>query len=90
MEAAGSRKWKVCCVSDTHGKMALMDIFQTEGDLFIHAGDFTQYSKQGDLEEFCKLLDQLKYRHKVVVSGNHELCLDHKVEAKKFVEQCGY
>lgn len=50
MEAAGSRKWKVCCVSDTHGKMVLMDIFQTEGDLFIHAGDFTQYSKQGDLE----------------------------------------
>lgn len=67
------RKLRILCVSDTHGQLDLMDIFDLEGDIFIHAGDFTQYSKEGDLEQFCKQLDRLKFRHKIVVCGNHEI-----------------
>lgn len=63
-----------------------MDIFNLEGDFFIHAGDFTQYCKEGDFEEFCSLLDRLKFRHKIVICGNHEIDFDTNLTPKKHIE----
>lgn len=40
------RKLSVVVVSDTHGEMhALKDLFGMQGDIFIHAGDFTDYGR---------------------------------------------
>lgn len=47
-----------------------------EGDIFIHAGDFTYYGKDTDFIKFFNFLDQLKFKHKIVISGNHEITLD--------------
>lgn len=47
-----------------------------EGDFFIHCGDFTNYNKRTHLIEFIDLLKKLKFTHKIVIAGNHEILLD--------------
>lgn len=45
----GSRKVKIAAISDTHGnnKQILKAIEDgREGDIFIHAGDFTHYNNR--------------------------------------------
>jgi 3',5'-cyclic AMP phosphodiesterase CpdA len=46
------------------------------GDIFIHAGDFTNYGTEKDFLRFFAFLDRLNFRHKIVISGNHEIVLD--------------
>ncbi len=46
------------------------------GDIFIHAGDFTNYNRRSDFAEFINLLAKLNFKHKVVIPGNHEILLD--------------
>jgi Icc-related predicted phosphoesterase len=47
------------------------------GDLLIHAGDFTFYSKPpSTVSDFNAWLGSLPNRHKVVVPGNHEFILE--------------
>lgn len=79
------RKLSVVVVSDTHGEMhALKDLFGMQGDIFIHAGDFTDYGREKDFFTFMKQLDRLNFRHKVVIAGNHEINLDNGcISAKK-------
>ena len=47
-----------------------------KGDIFIHAGDFTDYGREEDFKKFFKYLDKLNFKHKIVISGNHEISLD--------------
>ena len=47
-----------------------------KGDIFIHAGDFTRYGKESNFNDFFKFLDQLCFKHKIVIAGNHEIILD--------------
>lgn len=47
-----------------------------EGDFFIHAGDFTWYNKRDQFNQFIDILSKLKFRHKIVIPGNHEILLD--------------
>ena len=66
-------------MSDSHGKVHhLKKLVKegVEGDLFIHAGDFTEYNKRVHFEEFIELMSELKFKHKVVIPGNHEILLD--------------
>lgn len=61
---------KIVAVSDTHGmheKVAVPD-----GDVFIHAGDFSSYGSLQNLEGFCSWLQVLPHKHKIVVAGNHD------------------
>ena len=43
-----------------------------DGDLLIHAGDFTNYGKKEHIIDFNSWLGELPHKHKVVVNGNHE------------------
>ncbi|XP_065057405.1 metallophosphoesterase MPPED2-like isoform X1 [Rhopilema esculentum] len=66
------------CISDTHnghGKLNLPD-----GDILLHAGDFTLRGKLKEVESFCEFLKEIKsrYKHIVVIAGNHELTFDDK------------
>ncbi|KAF3928643.1 hypothetical protein AA313_de0207173 [Arthrobotrys entomopaga] len=64
---------KVVCLSDTHNRI-ITEV--PEGDILIHAGDLTE---RGTVEEVQKTVDwlmSLTHRHKVVIAGNHDLCLD--------------
>jgi len=51
-----------------------------EGDIFIHAGDFTLYSNEKHLFKFCEQLDKLRFKHKIVVCGNHEINFDKNLD----------
>jgi len=41
------------------------------GDIFIHGGDFTDYGEEEHFLAFFRFLDKLKFKHKIVISGNH-------------------
>ena len=48
-----------------------------DGDLLIHAGDFTNVSKsQVEIADFNTWLGDLPYRHRIVIPGNHEFFLE--------------
>ena len=62
---------RIVCISDTHEFHR--DVEVPDGDLLIHAGDFTYFSKRPSmLFDFDDWLGSLPHEHKVVVPGNHE------------------
>src|ERR1700694_4440693 len=64
------RPVRIVCISDTHEwhrELAVPD-----GDLLIHAGDFTFWNHASKIRDFNSWLGELPHRHKVVVPGNHD------------------
>lgn len=71
-EVAKRHTLRVVCISDTHELHR--ELVVPAGDLLIHAGDFTFFSKRPSMiRDFDDWLGELPHRHKVVVPGNHEL-----------------
>lgn len=61
----------VVMLSDTHEQHRKAVV--PNGDLLIHAGDFTYFDRVPKItEEFNAWLGELPHRHKIVVPGNHE------------------
>jgi Icc-related predicted phosphoesterase len=44
-----------------------------DGDVLIHAGDFSMRAKHHDLIEFAKWFKSLPHQHKIFVPGNHDM-----------------
>ena len=66
---------RIVLVSDTHGLHRQLEV--PSGDLLIHAGDFTFFSRPPSIvSDFNAWLGSLPHRHKVVVPGNHEFALE--------------
>jgi Icc-related predicted phosphoesterase len=68
--SAPRRPVRIVCISDTHEwhrELALPD-----GDLLIHAGDFTFWNHTSKIRDFNEWLGELPHRHKVVIPGNHD------------------
>lgn len=51
-----------------------------DGDLLLHAGDHTWYGTLSEMELAADWLRSLPHRHKVVIAGNHDFCLQGGVE----------
>lgn len=65
---------RLVLLSDTHG---LHDqIVVPDGDILIHAGDLTSRGKTYELESFADWCRKLPHRHKVIIGGNHDFCLE--------------
>ena len=47
-----------------------------DGDVLIHAGDFTRCGHLQEVKEFNTWLGTLPHKHKIVIAGNHELSFD--------------
>ena len=63
---------KVVCLSDTHNLHRTITA-HIEGDLLIHAGDFSFFfDDMPAILDFNTWLGELRFRHKIVVPGNHE------------------
>lgn len=70
---------RIVLISDTHGLHRQLKV--PSGDLLIHAGDFTFYSKPPSIiSDFNAWLGSLPHRHKVIVPGNHEFALEEPSE----------
>jgi len=63
------------CISDTHGKHALIQDIP-HGDVLIHSGDFTKRGTYEEIESFNTWIGTLPHKRKFVIAGNHELSLD--------------
>lgn len=71
-------------MSDTHDLHHKINIQQLpKGDIFIHAGDFTKYSRKQQLERFRQFLQMIPYKHKIVIAGNHDFALDKEAYNQK-------
>jgi len=73
---------KIVCTSDTHSKHHYLVPHELpEGDLLIHAGDFTSYGYKHEVESFFSWLKKAakRYEHGVVfIAGNHDRSFDPK------------
>jgi len=70
------------CVSDTHSLINRMKHPIPDGDVFIHAGDFTRLGDSNEIRTFNKFLGTLPHKHKIVIAGNHELSFDPNSECQ--------
>lgn len=64
------------CISDTHSAIERMRHPIPDGDVLIHAGDFTRRGYTEEVDAFSTFLGTLPHRHKLVIAGNHELTFD--------------
>ncbi len=61
---------RIVLLSDTHEQHR--EIAVPEGDLLVHAGDFTHRGDLEAIEEFDAWLGEQPHAHKVVIAGNHD------------------
>lgn len=69
-------KLRFVCISDTHNVKGITPDIVPDGDVLLHAGDFSNVGHPQDIEQFNEFLGQLPHRHKIVIAGNHELTFD--------------
>jgi len=62
------------CLSDTHTKHK--ELVVPDGDILMHAGDFTYTGAIQEVEEFANWFGSLPHPHKVIIAGNHECTFD--------------
>ena len=65
---------RIICISDTHTYHNKIEL--PEGDVLIHAGDFSFTGTPGELDSFNTWLIKQDFKHKLIIYGNHELSLD--------------
>jgi Icc-related predicted phosphoesterase len=67
---------RIVCISDTHGKHRDIS-YLPEGDILVHAGDFTKYGETSaieDLSRYFELQRSLRnYQEIVCIAGNHDI-----------------
>lgn len=67
---------KIVALSDTHGKHRSIDREEVpDGDVLIHAGDFTKHGRITELEDFIEWFSQFPHEYKIFVAGNHDACM---------------
>nr|CAH7739730.1 unnamed protein product [Callosobruchus chinensis] len=71
-----SDKVRVVCMSDTH--MRSIQFKVPDGDVFIHAGDFSNLGDRPSIIKFNQWLGSLPHKHKIVIAGNWDLASDAK------------
>ena len=61
-------------ISDTHTYHKSMKL--PKGDVLIHTGDFTMSGDIAEIKSFSDWLGTQDFKHKIVISGNHEVTFD--------------
>jgi len=75
---------KIVCISDTHELHREVDV--PDGDLLIHAGDFTVLSKSAAaIRDFNAWLGTLPHAQKLLIPGNHEFFLESEPNQRKLI-----
>lgn len=70
-------KLRFVCISDTHTRIEESVNFRIpDGDVLLHAGDFTNSGNTREVFAFNKFIGQFPHRHKIVIAGNHDMCMD--------------
>ncbi|XP_046570359.1 metallophosphoesterase MPPED2-like [Haliotis rubra] len=64
------------CISDTHNTVEHVPDIIPQGDVLLHAGDFTKIGTPAEIDKFNHFLGTLPHKVKVVIAGNHDMTLD--------------
>lgn len=65
---------KILQISDTHNRHQQLSELPA-ADVVVHCGDFTDLGTEEEVLDFLNWFIQLPIRHKIFVTGNHDLCL---------------
>ncbi|KAL4504264.1 hypothetical protein ABPG72_021102 [Tetrahymena utriculariae] len=76
---------KFVCISDTHTKADYLNLPQ--GDVLIHAGDFTYTGLPQEVSQFNDFLKNSHFEAKVVIAGNHDLTFDISNYSKHYAQR---
>lgn len=74
---------RIVCLSDTHSLHKRVSI--PDGDILVHAGDFTHHGEPSEVDGFFDWLEKLPHAHKVFVAGNHDFYVEE--QNAYFIEQ---
>jgi 3',5'-cyclic AMP phosphodiesterase CpdA len=74
---------RIVCISDTHAMTSHIRKKLPDGDILIHAGDFTRCGHLAEVREFNEWLNSQPHKHKIVIAGNHELSFDQSFHCKQ-------
>lgn len=72
---------RILCVSDTHGLHKQLTSLPP-ADILVHTGDFSMRGRENEVIAFNKWIKNQNYKHKIVISGNHEISFDLEREAE--------
>jgi Icc-related predicted phosphoesterase len=68
---------RIVAVADTHLFPRLARAFDVpEGDILVHAGDLLAHGTLDELARAMEWMRKMPHRTKVVVAGNHEMCIE--------------
>jgi Icc-related predicted phosphoesterase len=78
---------RIVCISDTHLRKAEVP----DGDVLVHAGDFTMRGHLLEVESFNRWLERWPHPHKVVIAGNHDFAFEKRpAEARRTLTAATY
>lgn len=69
---------RIVAISDTHSLHQEVQV--PDGDVFIHAGDFTENGTIEEVLDFERFLRKLPHKHKILIAGNHDFCFENLPE----------
>lgn len=80
---------RIVCLSDTHNRQSHIPV--PDGDILIHAGDFTMAGRGAEIVEFNAWMGSLPHKHKVVIAGNHDWMFERNLrEARSLLTNAVY
>ena len=80
---------KIICVSDSHGctqeiiNGKKVDLQIPDGDVLIHAGDFSAQGTFDDVLYLNSFLGKLPHKRKYILAGNHDLAVEKDFNASQ-------
>lgn len=80
---------RLVCISDTHNLHSAVDL--PDGDVLVHAGDFTNDGLYSEVRSFLTWLGEVapRYRHTVLCAGNHDFLFQRSPEVTgALLEEC--
>lgn len=79
---------RVVAMADTHLRHEGVRV--PDGDILVHAGDMLAHGSLDELDRAVRWLAAFPHRVKIVVAGNHEVCLQkHPAAARAMLEDAG-
>ena len=67
MSNSNTRRIRIVCTSDTHNDDPTEKV--PDGDVFIHAGDMTDYGTPEELKSALEWIRKLPHKLKIVIAG---------------------
>ncbi len=65
---------KILHLSDTHGlHHRILEL--PKADVIVHSGDISHNGDESEVLDFLNWFIELPYKHKIFITGNHDLCL---------------